>query len=110
MRAVAHDADLVVQGWNDVFVWLNAERRAFVDLTQSGGDGRGAQGSLATGDQGEDGRTAAQDGFIRLQLTGECKGALFTVLLGDEVKRIAVISQDEAALPLGVGEVVERIR
>src|SRR5262245_19129330 len=81
--AVSHDTDLVVQGWDDILVWLDAERRAFVDLPQSSGDGRGAQDGLAAGDQGEDGRTAAQDGFIRLELAGEFEGTLFAILLGD---------------------------
>ena len=110
MRAVTDDTDLVVQGWDDILVWLDTERRTFVDFPQSGGDGRGAQDGLATGDEGEDGRTTAQNGFIRLQLAGEFEGTLFAVFLGDEVKRIAVVPQDEAALPLGVGEVFERVR
>src|SRR4029450_9540137 len=95
MRAVAYDTDLVVQGWDDILVWLDAEWRAFVDFPQSSGDSRCPQDCLAAGDQGEDGRTPAQDGFISLQFAGEFEGALFTVLLGDEVKRIAVVPQDE---------------
>src|SRR5712691_2920687 len=109
MRAVAYDTDLVVQGRDDVLIWLDTERRAFVDLPQGGGDGRRAQDRLAAGDQGKDSRTAAQDGFIRLELAGEFEGTLFAVFLGDEVKRIAVVPQDEAALPPGVGEVFERV-
>src|SRR4030095_16978025 len=109
MRAVAYDTDLVVQGWDDVLVWLDTERRAFVNLPQSSSDGRGAQDCLAAGNQGEDGRTAAQDGFICLELTGEFEGGLFAILLGDEVKRIAIVPQDETAFPLGVGEVFERV-
>ena len=109
MRAVAHNTDLVIQGRDDVLVRLDTERRAFVNLPQSSSDGRGAQDCLAAGNQGEAGRTAAQDGFICLELTGEFEGALFAVLLGDEVKRIAVVPQDEAAFPFGVGEVFERV-
>src|SRR5262252_9191201 len=109
MRTVTHDTDLVIQGRDDVLVGLYTERRAFVDLPQSGGDGRRTQDGLAAGDQGEDGRTTAQDGFIRLELTSKFKGALFAVLLGNEVKRVTVVPQDEAALPLGVGKIFERI-
>src|SRR5712691_8817193 len=100
MGTVAYDTDLVVQGRNNVFVRFDAQRRPFVDLPQGGGDGRRAQDGLAAGDQGEDSRTTAQDGLVRLELTSELEGALFTVLLGDEVKRIAVVPQDEATLPL----------
>src|SRR5215471_21503578 len=96
MRTVTYDTDLVVQSRDDVLVRLDTERRAFVDLPQSGGDSRRAQNGLAAGDQGEDGRTTAQDGFIRFELAGEFKGTLFAVLLGDEVKRITVVPQDEA--------------
>src|SRR5712691_5003920 len=107
MGTLADDTDLIVQRREDVFVRLDAQRRTFVDLPQGGGDGRRAQDSLAAGNQSEDGRTTAQDGLIRLELTGEFEGALFAVLLGDEVKRIAIVPQDKAALPLGVGEVFE---
>src|SRR5215471_19397691 len=109
MRTVTHDTDLVVQGRDDVLVGLDTERRAFVDLPQSGSNGRRTQDGLAAGDQGEDGRTTAQDGFIRLELASKFKGTLFAVLLGDEVKRITVVPQDEAALPLRIGKIFERV-
>src|SRR5213594_1135147 len=99
MRTIAHHTDLVVQRRDNVFVRLDAQRCTFIDLPDGAGNGRGAQGGLTAGNQGEEGGAAAQDGLVCLELTGEFEGALLAVLLGHEVKWIAVIPQDEAALP-----------
>src|SRR5215471_9855859 len=101
MRTLAHHADLVIKGRDNVFVRFDAQRRAFVDLPQGGGDGRGAQDCLAAGNQGEDSGTAAQDGLIRLELAGQFQGALFAVLLAMKSKGLPLSHRTKRPLHLG---------